>query len=140
METIRKDFSSHAFIELVDIDTDVIAIATSEFGIDRYSGISLVQSDVWVFMQNCNRSYDIIIVDLFVIDTVPHVFTSFDFIQFLHDHLNPVGSVLYNTMRETLGRTTFENIKKGFDELKFQVIVLERVWEVNDLIIAKKLV
>ncbi len=138
VETIRKDFSSQAFIELVDIDPEVISIASSEFGLDRYSGISIVESDASVFMQSCTSTYDIIIVDLFVIDTIPHIFTTVDFVQILNAHLNPGGSILYNTLRETIGKTTFENLKNGFTELNLKVNVLERVGEVNDLIIAKK--
>ncbi len=138
VETIRHDFSSPANIELVDIDPEVIAIANSEFGIQHYSGISIIQSDAWVFMQNCEKSYHLIIVDLFVIDTIPHIFTTYDFIKILNAHLKPGGSILYNTMRETMGKTSFANLKNSFTELKFRVDVLERVGEVNDLIIAKK--
>lgn len=138
VETIRVDFSTQAKIDLVDIDPEVIAIAKSEFSIDHYSGISIIQSDAWLFMQNCTNAYDLIVVDLFIVDTVPHVFTTHDFIQILEEHLIPGGFVLFNTLRETIGKTAFENLKNGFSEKSFKVDVLERVGELNDLIIAKK--
>ncbi|MFA6923429.1 MAG: fused MFS/spermidine synthase [Bacteroidales bacterium] len=138
VQTIRKDFNSSAFIELVDIDSEIISIAINEFEINRFKNINIIHSDASDYLKNNNDTFDLIIIDIFIINTIPEIFTEIKFINSLTTHLNPNGKIIYNTMKETMTHELFSKIKNNFLEEGLKVKVIEKVEETNDLIIAEK--
>ena len=139
IETIRKDFKSDAFIELVDIDSDIISIAKTEFGINKFGNINIVNADASDYLNNCTEAFDLIIVDIFIINIVPLQFTESDFINQLICHLSSNGTIIYNTMRETMTSNVLNQMKNVFKNAGLKVNVMERVVLSNDLIIARKI-
>ncbi len=139
IETIREEFKSNAFIELVDIDSKIISIAINEFKINRFENINIICADAADYLINCNDTFDVIIVDLFIINYIPKIFTKLDFINRLANHLNPTGKIIYNTFSETMTSELFNQIKNGFSEEGLRVKVLEKVESTNNIIIAEKL-
>lgn len=137
VQTIREDFFSGAFIELVEIDPQIVAIATNEFGILRYGNISIINGDAIVYIRNSKDFFNLIIVDLFIGDEVPVKFTEPEFIHDLSLRLEPGGKIIFNTMRETMNKTDFNRIKQCFLEMKLRINVLQGVGGLNDLIIAE---
>ena len=139
VETIRKDFNSNAFIELVDIDSEIINIAKNEFGINKFGNINIVNADASDYLNNCTEAFDLIIVDVFIINQVPTQFTESVFINQLIQHLNSKGIIIYNTMRETMASKVINQIKNLFENAGLNVTIMEKVVLSNDLIIAKKI-
>ncbi len=138
VETLRTDFKSKAFIELVDIDETVIEIAKEEFSIEAYGNLNIIKNDAADYINNTKKLFDVIIVDIFIISTVPEKFTQTKFINELASHLNSNGKLIYNTMRETMSPLVFTSIKNNLTENGLKVKVLEKVQVSNDLIIAVK--
>lgn len=136
VDTIRNEFQSNAFLDLVELDETMIEIAKKEFQIDRYNAIHIYQSDAATFVLEATKKYDLILIDLFIIDKVPLVFTQEAFIVQVTTLLAKNGTVIFNTMRKTLPRTTYEQIQKCFRNAGLEVKLFENIYYTNDLIIA----
>ena len=111
VETIREHFYSQAFIELVEIDAQIISIAKEEFEIEKFDNISIVHADAYEYVQQSNKKFDLIIVDVFVVDTIPEKFTTKPFIDAICSLVNQTGYIIYNTMQTTLPRKVLNEIK-----------------------------
>jgi predicted membrane-bound spermidine synthase len=139
VQTIRETFQSQAFITLVDIDPQIISIAKNEFNLLRFPGITLLESDAYVFIQNCPGTFDLIVVDLFIIDIIPPVFTQADFLQRLAAKMNPGAKLIFNTLRHTLDRNVFEGIINQLAAQGLRMWVAPNVEHTNDLILGEKI-
>jgi spermidine synthase len=136
VQTIRDSFHSNAFIELVEIDPEIIRIARDEFRIQNSAAINIVNADALQYVKSCGKKFGVVIVDLFIIDEVPAPFVSATFIADICRLLAPAGLVIFNTMRETMDPAVLENLKKSFVTLGFSVKMLALVENSNDVIIA----
>ncbi|MBC7503485.1 fused MFS/spermidine synthase [Candidatus Gracilibacteria bacterium] len=138
VQTIRDDFNSEAYIDLVDIDPDMISIAINEFQINEFDNINIIQSDALDFLESSRDTFDLIIVDIFITDTIPAEFTRSHFIKMLIPHLNRDGRIIYNTMRKTMTGELLNTIKYLFSGEGLKVKILTNIEGSNDLIIAEK--
>ena len=84
----------------VELDATVIDLAKKYFDIEKYTTLKIVQADAFEFVQNSNEKYDLIVVDLFVGDTVPAAFASEEFIRNLRRLSNEKCCVAYNKMTD----------------------------------------
>ncbi len=138
VETIGTKFKSNAFIELVDIDEEIISIAKNEFELEKYGTLNLVLKDAADYINTTKQNSDVIVVDFFIGDTVPTQFTETKFITQLSQHLNANGKLIYNTMRNSMPREQFNRITKSLTESGLKVRVIEKIQITNDLIIGEK--
>lgn len=138
VETIREHFHSQAFIELVEIDAQIIAIAKDEFEIEKFDNISIVHNDAYEYVQQTNKKFDLIIVDVFVVDTIPEKFTTKAFIDAICSMVNPAGYIIYNTMQATLPRKLLNEMKLNIAANNFTIDMMMNVHMTNDVVIAQK--
>lgn len=138
VESIRIRFGSDAMITLVDIDPVMARIAGEEFGIQAYDGIQVHIQDAETFVENSREYFDLILVDLFIIATIPEKFTKKPFIDLLSARLADKGSIIYNTIRKTLPAPAREEILGGFKGNGFETKILSEIEYSNDLILASK--
>ena len=138
VESVRIRFRSNALITLVDIDPVMATIAMEEFGISRYEGVQVAIHDAEYFLLQNREQFDLIIVDLFIIATIPEKFTQRPFIDLLAIHLKAEGSVIYNSIHKTLPAAARQEIIDSFRANELAVDILEDVAYTNDLVIASK--
>lgn len=138
VESLRKDFNIHAPVDCVEIDSAVIDIAEKEFDIYQYAPICIYQADAFDFITNCDKKYDLIIIDIFVIDTIPEIFTEKPFISAVSGCLKKQGKILFNTMQRTLNFEKREKMQQYFTESGLKVSVTANIEDTNSLIIAFK--
>jgi len=81
-------------MDVVDIDPNVVAMAEKYFGFKR-SGEVYIEDARW-FVQNTDRRYDYVIVDVFNGDTTPHHLLSVEAVQAVSQRLRPGGIVAIN--------------------------------------------
>ena len=136
--TIRHDFHSEAHITLVDIDEEIIAIAQNEFDLLNYSNLKLVHDDAFAFMENQHSPFDLIIMDVFIIDRVPDIFQSEDFLNLILKNLSPKGFLLYNTMNATMSDDVLQRMRNFLVPAFNEVIILEAVNGTNNLLLGKE--
>jgi ubiquinone/menaquinone biosynthesis C-methylase UbiE len=84
----------------VELDKKVIDFAKQYFNIEKYSNLKIVQADAFEFVQQCDEKFDLIVVDLFIGDTVPDVFASSTFIRNLRRLTNKKCCIAYNKMTD----------------------------------------
>lgn len=137
IQTLREDFACQASITAVDIDETMLRIAEEEFQINRYDPIALVRADAAKFITDDAEKYDVIIVDLFIGDTVPDDFIKPTFVQQLIAHLTAKGRILFNTMRTSMPKEAFIKLQESFREFGLTVKVLEHVEDTNNVLIAE---
>lgn len=138
VETIRKDFHSDAEMTVVEVDPTMVQIAENEFLIREYKHIHIVTCDAYEYVKTCSQQFDLIIVDIFIIDTIPEVFTQEAFLHQIAALVLEQGQLIYNTMRSTMTDEGFLTIQKSLAAANMQVNTLEKVAWTNDLILAKK--
>lgn len=86
----------------VELDANVIDFAKKYFEIEKYESLKIVQADAFEFVQKCDEKYDLIVVDLFVGDTVPAAFSSEEFILNLRRLSDENCCVAYNKMTDNV--------------------------------------
>ena len=139
IQTIREDFKCQAYIEAVDIDPVIIEMAVDDFKINRFENIKIIHADAYQFVMNSSDLFDLIIVDLFIIDTIPVIFTTPAFLDSLKNHLTSKGKIIYNTMKRTMSTENLNLIKSQFEEDSHcHVKILKNVEGTNHLILVEK--
>ncbi len=138
VETLRNDFNSNAQIDLVDFDPVIIEIAKQHFNLHLNKNVNLIEADAHQYLKECKQQYDLIIVDLFIDNNIPEKFIGTDFVQYLNKQLTKKGSIVYNTMRQTLSPEKRQRLQESFKNLNLLVKTIERVHGTNDLLIIKK--
>lgn len=138
VETIRKDFNSHAEITLVEIDPEIIRISHEEFDLEQYHGITIVKADAADYVRTAIGKFDVVVIDLFVQDVIPTVFTQKDFLMHLPRLIAPNGKLIFNTMRRTLDTQTRDGMLEVLHDQGLEMRTFERVMGYNDLLIGSK--
>lgn len=137
IQTIREEFKCDASIEAVDIDPVIIQIAWEDFNLKRFENIKIVQADASEYLIQNTDLFDLIIVDLFIIDTIPTIFTQPEYIDSLLNHLTQHGKIIYNTMKRTMSTENLNQIKNRFEK-ESHVSILKNVEGTNHLILVEK--
>ena len=82
----------------VEIDNEVIYLASKYVLDDLKSEVQVVQADADVFMQIDERRYDLICMDIFEEDKVPEVFEEIDFLEMLKESITKNGMIIFNRL------------------------------------------
>lgn len=95
---LRKEMGMNCSIMGVDGDPTMLQLARTRFGMDHMGELSLVEKDAFDFVREHQRTYDLLIVDLFKdLEFTPGV-ESAGFLAGLKRMTRPGGRVLINTV------------------------------------------
>lgn len=99
---LEKKFRLFLEYTIVDFDETVIYLA-SKYALPRIqSPVQIVHADAWSYVRlNGGKTYDMIVVDLFVDDVVPSVFESIDFLNCLTRMSHHQTLILSNRLYRT---------------------------------------
>ena len=136
--TIRKQHSKTAHVTGVEIDATILQIAREEFGIVENSLTKLVQEDAIVFMANNADRDDLIIIDLFIIDTIPEATQEASFLKQLVTAMEPGGYLVFNTIPETLSNETLDYMISYFESSELMVRVMKKWGYSNNILLVEK--
>lgn len=124
----------------VEIDAEIIRVAKEYFQLDNYPNTHILSEDAYQFEPKVNQAFDLIIVDLFIEDTIdPKLFTKVFQIK-LNSWLNNHGKILINTII-----TTQEDQKRNdlfFNQMQqmTNIVRYSKVVGCNELFIISKCV
>ena len=138
IETIRKNFGSNAHMTLVEFDAAIISVAEKEFGMAAFSDIKIIHADAIGFMRTNNKQFDLVIVDLFVIDTIPGACTEADFLNQISQSLAHGSKLVYNTIRDTLPAATLGTMITVLNSFGVHTRILKKIESSNDIILGEK--
>ena len=120
---VLKKYNYSGKITGVELDPQIIIVAKQYFKLDKFVDLELIEGDANDFVKKTNKTYDLIIVDVFQDDIMPDFLFSDDFIENLKGILLQNGVILFNTIAtlsyEFERNSTFEKkIKKHFSKVK----------------------
>lgn len=91
-------------IDVVELDADVVRIASELCGFVPDRRMKVCVEDGRDFIEGCDASYDLIILDAFDGDSVPSHLVTVEFLEAVKDALNPHGAVVANIWGPALNR------------------------------------
>jgi len=94
--SLRERFGYKNSIDAVDFDTTILTLALEEFGLEKDNQLTTIHQEAFAYLQSCTKSYDLIVVDLFVDQWVPASFYTSEFWNTLQTRLTPNGYFIFN--------------------------------------------
>lgn len=139
VSVLRKELNMTTRITGVEHDDLIIQLAREYFGIDRYTGLTIVHEDAAVFVVTNDQKFDCIVIDLFHDRDVQEKFIQRSFLDHCFRHLSENGILIFNYIAATkMQRIGFEELKRNFIALGREFRVLELLRE-NKVIVTKEL-
>lgn len=130
---LRKTHNIKVPITAIENDSVVIELSKKYFDIGKYSNLEIINSDAFDFVSNTQNQYDLIIIDLFIDNEVPMIFSGDEFLQGIKKITTNNSCIIYNKMTELplhkkemveLYRN-FESIFPGTTLMKFNINNME---------------
>jgi spermidine synthase len=131
---IRDELKMLTKITGVENDELVIQLAKEYFGIDRFSGLTVIHDDAAGFMATDGQRFDCVVIDLFHDQEVPEKFIQYSFLKNCFQHLSERGKLIFNFIVLT------KKQKKRFEELKMIIQSLGREFRVVDVFGTNKVI
>lgn len=116
---LEKKFDKSYRYTGVELDNEVIYLASKYVLSDLQSDIMMIEADAINYMHQCTQAFDLICIDIFVDDQIPEVFLTSDFLNLVKNSLTDDGVVIFNHLAD---RPKYEKeARKYYDEV-FSVI------------------
>jgi spermidine synthase len=107
---IEKTLDKELFYTGIEIDEEVIYLASKYVLPNLESDIQIIQADALTYVNLSQTKYDLILMDVFESDYIPLNFETSEFLEDLKSCLSNQGLVLYNRLA-----TSKDETQKSFD-------------------------
>ncbi|MBL8756120.1 MAG: fused MFS/spermidine synthase [Planctomycetes bacterium] len=97
---LRRTHGITAPIVAVELDPEVVRLARTHFGLDRWNDLDVVVDDAARFVVRDARRFDLVVVDVFQDAKVPAPLRTAPFVQALHERTAPGGLLLFNVVAD----------------------------------------
>lgn len=107
-------------IDVVEIDPAVVAVARRFFGVPQDARLRLFAQDGRLFVARARERYDIVILDAYLIDTIPFHLATREFFASVRAHLPPDGVLASNIIgaldgpRSGFFRAVYKTLRQVF--------------------------
>jgi spermidine synthase len=119
------NFKINCPITAVEIDGKVLTLARKYFNIHRFDTLHLICADAFQFVQSCNSTFDLIVVDIFIDDKVPVQFETPEFLLALKKLMRNNGFLFFNKiLNAENGATLFNNLIIHFKNIFGEATVM----------------
>ena len=139
IETLRNDFNYNKTITAVEIDAVIIEIAKIEFEVKEDENLKIICADAIEFIKDNDKSFDVIIVDLYIDLTVPDKFLSLEFWDHVLRSKSSKGNIIFNASVKDSKSQMITTVTEYLKTKTFKVEVYENVNNTNTLIISRSL-
>lgn len=139
IKTLVDEIKFKGKITGVEIDADIIAIATTYFKLNEIQNLEIVIDDAFEYVLKTKEKYDLIVIDIFQDTVMPNFLFEDYFINRVNFLLNLNGFILFNTMVIN-DKDRFRNLdyKKKFNT-NYSLRMYPKVENHNELFTIKKL-
>ncbi|WP_226294388.1 spermidine synthase [Aquimarina algicola] len=136
ISSLRNTFEHKGKITALEIDQVVIDIAIDEFKIKNLNNLEIICEDALSYIHNCNKKFDLIIVDIFIDNKVPEPFYTHTFWKQTLSLVNKEGYVIFNAGINLKNNTKVDTLISTF---KTQITFdqYNKVQGANTLLIGK---
>ena len=139
IKTLVNEIEFKGEIIGVEIDSDIISLANKYFKLDEIPNLTILIEDANKFVQKSNKTFDLIIIDIFQDNSMPVFLFETAFIENTISHLNPCGYLLFNTMiNSKIDKERNKHYLSYFNSEEFTTYSLPKVEVYNELIVVKK--
>lgn len=140
VKTLITDFEFTKSITGVELDTEIIEIANTYFGLDKVSNFKCIIADAEQFVSTCENLYDLIIIDIFKDTEMPEFLFQEKFLNNIKQLLHKNGCIMFNMMILDKSKTDkIDQFLNSFNEENYSKKVLKNVQHYNDLILIRSL-
>jgi spermidine synthase len=123
-------------IDVVEIDPEIPIIAKKYFNFFVDSRLELFSDDAFLYIQNANKKYDIIMMDAYIGRKQHRPLTTTEFFMEIKDRLTPKGLLTANLM--TKNKTHFETMKSRIESVFNQLWYIPGETSTNAVAFAAK--
>jgi spermidine synthase len=95
---LTDHYKMNCAITGVEKDKKVIEIADRYFNINRFKKLNIIYDDAFNFLKKNTEKFDLIIVDVYIDNSVPQQCESNDFLQYIKLSLSNNAMVIFNKM------------------------------------------
>ncbi|GAA4272390.1 spermine synthase [Aquimarina gracilis] len=138
IKSLRNTFNHKGKITAVEIDQVIIDIAKNEFGISSIPNLEIICDDAFSFINNCDKEFEIVIVDIFIDDEVPEQFYSIAFWKKTSSIIKSGGSMVFNAGINLKNHDKINHIKSSVGTT-MQFDQYDHVQRVNTLLVGNKI-
>jgi len=83
-------------IDAVEIDPEILSLVQAHS--DTVPSIHYIHQDAYDYIHTCNKKYDLIVIDIFIHDSVPLHFDDYDFLNACKSCLIDNGYIIFNRL------------------------------------------
>ncbi len=116
----------------------MITIAREEFDVKESVNTSFFVADAIEWITNNNQTYDLIIIDLFIRDTIPQGATEMNFINHIIYSLSSGGQLLFNTIPETFSNENLDFLIDFLEDRQIEVRKMRKWGYSNTVLLGSK--
>lgn len=124
-DILRRELRLKNSIVAVDIDPMIIEVAREEFGYTLHQDITTHCMDALDFVRDTKCVFGLIIIDLFINNTVPGKFYEANFWENIVQILALDGRIIFNTISSTTEVENMENVLGSLSRLGLTYEVCE---------------
>jgi len=138
VQSLRTTFKHQGKITAIEIDPVIIDIARNEFNIDAIDSLEIICDDAIRYVEDCKEQFEIIILDIFIDNTVPEPFYTTTFWTKVINILKLQGTIVFNAGINLKDATKIETLKTAFKtQMNFEQY--NNVMGTNTVLIGRKL-
>lgn len=93
---LEKSFNRLFDYTAVELDEEIVALQEKYTTPRLQSNLNVIIGNANSFVVTTEEKYDLICIDIFVDEKIPEIFKTSEFLQHIHNLLNPKGVVLFN--------------------------------------------
>jgi spermidine synthase len=133
MQKFLHDLLPETGLETIEIDPEVVRIARKFFGFETDDNQIVHVHDGRAFIENSERQYDIIFLDAYGPDSIPHSLATQEFLQAVRDRLSEGGVVCSNLLT---GNPLFWDMVKTYAEVFPELKLIKPARTANTILFA----
>jgi spermidine synthase len=139
IKTLVNELDFKGEITGVEIDPEIISLANKYFKLNEIPNLTIYIEDANQFVQNTNKTFDIIIIDIFQDNSMPEFLFENKFIENTKSLLTSGGYLLFNTMIHSKSdQERNKQYRNHFNTEEYSIFSLPKVEVYNELFIIQK--
>ncbi len=138
VQTLREDFIFEGEITAIEYDEVMIAVAENEFNIISNDSLEIILGDAFLYVNQTNNEFDIVIIDLFIDKDVQEACYSIGFWKSITTIVKMGGYVIFNAGFNYTEVAKLDKIIEAF-KLDFNFQKFDKVENSSTLIVGEKL-
>lgn len=139
IKTLVNEIDFKGEITGVEIDPEIISLANNYFKLNEIPNLTICIEDANQFVQNTNKTFDIIIIDIFQDNSMPEFLFENKFIENTRSLLTSGGYLLFNTMIHSKSdQERNKQYRNHFNTEEYSIFSLPKVEVYNEIFIIQK--